>query len=89
MQDYTETETDLNINKISHGFIVKHLTQNEVRTHEDTQNKSKYLTTQLKNLKSIKIKCSKNIVILKELSRIIDLIISYKELQVLCQNVIY
>jgi hypothetical protein len=28
MQD--SIEYDMNINKISHGFIVKHLTQNEV-----------------------------------------------------------
>ena len=51
----TKKETDININKISHGYFVKHLTTNE---------------------------CPKNIVILKELSRIVDLIIPYKELEV-------
>lgn len=48
-------EDDININKISHGYLVKCLTQNE---------------------------CPKNVVLAKDMSRIIDLIIKFTELKV-------
>ena len=72
-------ENGINLNKISHGFMIKYLTQNEVKRllfeHKKKMNNifNKYLF----------FKCPKNIIILKELSRIIDLIISFKELQVI------